>query len=72
MSQKAYVLELRGLVATERALGHHLVDGTTLGQDNQCEFGRKHMPSECGHDIARGRCLRTRAKADPGFIMKTH
>lgn len=61
MSQKAYVLELRGLVATERALGHHLVDGTKLSQDDQCEFGPKHMPSERGHDIARGRSSRMRA-----------
>lgn len=45
-------------MASERILGHHLVDGTKLGQDNQCEFGPKHIPSEDGHNIARGRCLR--------------
>lgn len=48
MSQKAYVLELRGLRASERALGHHLVNGTKLGQGDPCEFEPRHMPPECG------------------------
>lgn len=48
VSQKAYVLELRGLRASERALGHHLVNGTKLGQGDQCEFEPRHMPPECG------------------------
>ena len=48
-------------MATERALGHHLVEGTKLDQSEQYEFEPKHMPSECGHDIAKGRCSRRRA-----------
>lgn len=44
-------------------MGHHLVHGAKLGQDDHSEPGLKYMPSESGHEVAKGRCLRTRAQS---------
>lgn len=40
------------------------MNGTELGQDDQSESGPKYMPSESGHEIVRGRCLRPGRRAD--------
>lgn len=44
-------------------MGHHLVNGANLGQDDHSEPGLKYMPSASGHELAKGRCLRTRAQS---------